>query len=70
MSIESWLKINLKNKGQNRIPLNLTFSPTGLVVRLDRIAEVIDWSDKDLIESNEIVTTMLNNLFTIASRMK
>lgn len=64
MSIESCLKINLKDKGQNKIPLSLTFTPTGLEIRLDRIAEAIDWSDKDLKESNAIVTTILKNLFT------
>ena len=64
MSAETWLKINLKNKGENKIPLSLTFTPTGLEIRLDRIAEAIDWSDKDLKESNAIVVTMLKNLFT------
>lgn len=64
MSMESWLKINLKDEGQNKIPLSITFTPTGLEIRLDRIAEAIDWSDKDLKESNAVVITMLKNLFT------
>ena len=64
MSMESWLKINLNDKGQNKIPLSLTFTPTGFEIRLDRIAEAIDWSDKDLKEANEVVTTMLKNLLT------
>lgn len=64
MSIESCLKINLKDTGQNKIPLSLTFTPTGLEIRLDRIAEAIDWSDKYLKESSTIVAIMLKNLFT------
>jgi hypothetical protein len=64
MSMESWLQMNLKDKGKNRIPLSLTFTPTGLEVRLDRIAEAIDWSDKDLKESNAVINIMLKNLFT------
>lgn len=64
MSMESWLKINLNDRGQNKIPLDLTFTPTGLEIRLDRIAEAIDWSDKDLKESSTIVTAMLKNIFT------
>ena len=64
MSMETWLKINLNNGIHNRIPLSLTFTPTGLEIRLDRIAEAIDWSDNDLKESNAIITIMLKNLFT------
>lgn len=64
MSMESWLKINLNDRGHNKIPLSLTFTPTGLEIRLDRIAEAIDWSDKDLKESSTIVTAMLKNIFT------
>jgi len=64
MSMESWLKINLNEGGQNKIPLSLTFTQTGLEIRLDRIAEAIDWSDKDLKESSSVVSTMLKNLFT------
>lgn len=64
MSIESWLKINLKDKGENKIPLSLTFTLTGLEVRVDRVAEAIDWSDKDFKEANAIVKSTLKNLFT------
>ncbi|GGZ39322.1 hypothetical protein GCM10007049_35870 [Echinicola pacifica] len=64
MSMESWLKINLNDGGHNKVPLSLTFTQTSLEIRLDRIAEAIDWSDKDLKESRSIVSTMLKNLFT------
>lgn len=65
MSMESWLKINLNDGGgHNRVPLSLTFTQTGLEIRLDRIAEAIDWSDKDLKESRCAISTMLKNLFT------
>lgn len=64
MSMESWLKINLNDGGHNKVPLSLTFTHTGLEIRLDRIAEAIDWSDKDLKESRFAISTMLKNLFT------
>ena len=64
MSMESWLKINLNDGGHNKVPLSLTFTQTGLEIRLDRIAEAIDWSNKDLKESSLVVSTMLKNLFT------
>src|SRR5690554_936790 len=64
MSMESWVKINLNVKGQNKIPISLTFTQTGLEIRMDRIPEAIDWSDKDLKESKSVVMTMLKHLFT------
>ena len=64
MSMESWLKINLNDGVHNNVPLSLTFTQTGLEVRLDRIAEAIDWSDRDLKESRFAILTMLKNLFT------
>ena len=64
MSMASWLKINLNKNSQNKIPLSLTFTKLGLEIRLDRIAEAIDWSDKDLKESRPIASKMLKNLFT------
>lgn len=64
MSMESWVKINLNNKGQNKVPLSLTFTQTSLEIRIDRIAEAIDWSNKDLEESKEFVIVMLKNIFT------
>ncbi len=64
MSMESWLKINLNEGDHNKVPLGLTFTQTGLEIRLDRIAEAIDWSNKDLKESRLAISTMLKNLFT------
>ena len=64
MSMESWLKVNLKDKGENKIPLSLTFTSTGLEVRLDRIGEALDWSNKNLKESNAVVKSMIKNLLT------
>ncbi len=64
MSMESWLKINLNDGGHNKIPLSLTFTQTSLEIRLDRIVEAIDWSDKDLKESSLVVSAVLKNIFT------
>ena len=63
MSLSSWVKINLNGKGQNKISLSLMFTQTSLEIRMDRIAEAIEWSSKDLRESKAIVMTMLENLF-------
>jgi len=64
MSMDSWLKINLNAGGHNKIPLSLTFTQTSLDIRLDRIAEAICWSDKQLKEASSVVATMLENIFT------
>lgn len=64
MTMESWLKVDLKDNGENRIPLNLTFTKTGLEVRLDRIAEALDWSNKDFRESKVVIKSIIKNLFT------
>lgn len=64
MSREFWLKINLNDGGYKKVPLSLTFTQTGLEIRLDRISEAIDWSDKDINEYRSVILTMLKNLFT------
>jgi len=64
MSINSCLRVNFVDKGENKIPLSLTFTPTGLEVRLDKVNEAIDWSDKDFMESNTVIKSVLKNLFT------
>lgn len=63
MSMESWLKIDLVDKGQNKVPLSFTFTLSGLEVRLDRVTEAIDWSDNHLKESRNSVKSILKNIF-------
>jgi hypothetical protein len=62
MSMESWLKVNLRNNEQNKIPLSLTFSLGGLEIRLDRISEAISWTNENLKKSNSWI--MLKNILT------
>ena len=64
MSINSCLKINLIDKGENNIPLSLTFTPSGLEIGLDRIDEAIEWSNKDINESKVFVKSLIRNLLT------
>ena len=64
ISMESWVKINLNNKGKNKISASFTLTLTGIEVRLDRIGEAIDWSNKDLIDSKEVIKKLLKNLLT------
>ena len=64
MSMESWLKINLNDKGQNKIPLSLTFTRDNLEIGIDRFTEALDWSNKDLNKSKTFVMKMLIIIFT------
>ena len=61
ISMEYWVKINLNNKGKNKISASFTLTLTGIEVRLDRIGEAIDWSNKDLIDSKEVIKKLLKN---------
>ena len=62
MSMEDWLKINVKQNGRNRIPLSFTFTMTGLEISLDRIGEAIDWNNEQLERSGRMIKTVLKNL--------
>ncbi len=63
MSGESWIKLNLRDRGSNSIPLSMTFTPTDVEIRIDRVAEAIEWSNKQILESRPAVMEILRNLF-------
>ncbi len=64
MSFESWLKIDFNYIAKNQIPISLIFTPTNLEIRLDRISEAIDWSNKDFEKSITIIKSVMKKLFT------
>ncbi len=64
MSTDDWVKVDLVIEAANWMPLSLTFSQLGIGLRLDRIAEAIDWSNQNLLDDGEIVTMMIKNIFT------
>jgi hypothetical protein len=64
MSTSYWFKVNLNPDRKNNIPLSLTFTETSLEIRLDRIAEAIDWTKNDLIKAVDKIKEILKNLFT------
>lgn len=64
MSTGSWLRVNLDEIHENKIPLSLTFTTVAIEARLDRVSEALGWSNDDIWESRPAVKSILKNLFT------
>jgi hypothetical protein len=64
MSTESWLKFNLQNVEQNKAVLSITFTLTEIEIKIDRISEAINWSNKDLVYFKESIKKIFTNLLT------
>jgi hypothetical protein len=64
MSMESWLKVDLRVESNNKIPLSFIFTQGGLEIHLDRVSEAYDWSNKEIKKSSSSLSSMLSTLLT------
>jgi hypothetical protein len=64
MSFDGWLKIDFKPPVDNMVSFSMIFTPSGLEIILDRVAEAIEWSHDQLQNSGEAAMITIKKLLT------
>lgn len=64
LSAEFYLELKLHNSYKNTIPMEIRISQDGFQIGLDRVSEVYEWSNDFIEKSNNVVKTLIRQLFT------